>query len=296
MRLYAALAALVVLVPSASAERRRRVRPHVESVHVHTEPPMRLRAMAPPPAAPAAPAASLTLHTNAIQASVTAEMGMTSGAPVAAPASIAPDLSFGVTNAFTLSAITSGAALTGFRGGAGAGICMGGTDRSCRVPFNGGGIEGLFSVTTGSAAFALNAGVMWSAIEPSVHTDLKLGFKLKMTEGKLFALVSPSVWLALDDRYDRVVPHEHQLFVPIGLFVKPVRPLALGIGTGVKGPIKHFADRMAIPLGASATYAVDKHWTLGTSFVFGKLFAGSDVMDPGIDARAIQVWLSVLSG
>lgn len=288
MRLYAALATLVVLVPIASAERRRVVkRPRADAEQISAKAP-------PPPPAPAP--ASLTLRSNAISASVTAEMGIASGDPIAAPASIAPDVSFGVTNLFTLSAVTSGSALTGFRGSAGWGFCPGGTDRNCRVPFAGGGVEGLLSLSRGSAAFALNAGVVWTAIEPSVHTDLKVGFKLKMTEGKVFALVLPNLWLALDDRFDRVVPHEHQLFVPISLWVKPIPPLALGLGTGVKGPVKHFADRMAIPLGPVGTYAIDKHFTVGASFIFGKLLAGSDVMDPGIDARAIQIWISVLSG
>jgi len=287
MRLYAALAMLVVIVPIASAERRRRVRPRVEQTHV--------RAEAPPPAPPPPPA-SLTLHGNAISAALTVEMGVASGDPVAAPTSLAPDVSFGITNDFTLSAISSGSAMTGFRGSAGWGLCLGGTDRKCRTPYNGGGVEGLYSLAKGTAAFALDAGVVWTAIEPSVHTDLKLGCKLKLTEGNLFALFSPNVWLALDDRFDRVVPHEHQLFLPISVWVKPAPPLALGVGTGVKGPIKQFADRMAIPLGVLATYALDKHFSIGTSFVFGKLFAGGDVMDPGIDARVIQVWISVLSG
>ena len=111
------------------------------------------------------------------------------------------------------------------------------------APGDGPGRHPLYNIVRGSAALALDAGVIWSAFEPSVHTDLKLGFKLKMTEGNVFAWFSPNVWIALDDRFDRVVAHEDLVFLPISIWMKPVKPLALGVGTGVKGPVENFGDR-----------------------------------------------------
>jgi hypothetical protein len=103
------------------------------------------------------------------------------------------------------------------------------------------------------------------------------------------------VWLALDDRYDRVVPHEHQLFLPISLWVKPMPPLALGVGTGVKGPLDGFADRLVIPIGVLVQYSFDPRISVGGSLVFGKILGGSEVMDAGIDSRVVQVWINVTS-
>jgi hypothetical protein len=240
------------------------------------------------------PPPSVTLGQGAVTAHVALEMSMSRG-DVLAPASVAPDLSVGVTDWFTLAAITSGSALTGFRGSAGWGFCMTGTEARCRAPFSGGGVEGLVRLTRGSAALAANVGVLWPSVEPTVHTDLKVGFKLKLTDGNAFALFSPSVWIALDDRFDRLVPHEDQLWLPISLWVKPEPAVAIGMASGVKGPLERFADRLSIPLGMLAQLAIDRHVAVGTSFVFGKLLGAGEVMDPGIGARVVQVWIAVTS-
>jgi hypothetical protein len=289
LRLCALLATLLALAPIASADRRRvgaRIEePEVRADAVPVEPP-------PPP-----PPASVTLRQGVIAAHVALEMTASSG-NVMKPASIAPDLAVGVTDNFTLGIIHSGSALTGFRGSAGWGVCFteapNESDLNCHTRYTAGGVEGLYNLGRGSAALALDAGVIWSAFEPSVHTDLKLGFKLKMSERNVFAWFMPNVWLALDDRYDRVVRHEHQLFLPISIWVKPVQTVAVGIGTGVKGPIDNFGDRFSIPIGGLLQYSLDAHVSVGASFVFGKLL-GSEMIDPGIESRAVQIWINLAS-
>jgi hypothetical protein len=285
MRCYAALALVLVTVSTASGERRRtavRGRPAEQpAVRAQT-----------PPAPPTPPPVSMTLPAGVFAASLVTEVSVAAN-NAGSPSSFAPDLSFGVTDRLTLALIHSGSAMTGFRGSAGWGLCFSGPERACRSPYTAGGVEARVGITRGSAALAVDVGLLWTTVDPTVHTDLKLGFKLRMSEGNVFALLTPSVWLALDDRFDRVIPHEHQLWVPLSLWVKPIVPLALGIGTGVKGPLKDFANRMSIPLGAAAQYTWTKNVTIGTSFVFGKLLGGSEVMNPGIDARAIQLWINL---
>ena len=275
MRLCAAVAAILVLAPDAWADHRDEVR---------------AEARVKPPPAPA----SVTLRQGTVAGSLALELSVSSGG-VLKPASVAPDLAVGVIDDLTIGVIHSGSALTGFRGSAGWGFCVTGTEANCRTKYTAGGVEGLYSIARGTGALALNAGVIWSSFEPTVHTDLKLGFKLKMSEGNVFAWFSPNVWVALDDRHDRVVPHEHQLFVPISLWVKPVPPVAFGIGTGVKGPLRSFADRMSIPIGVLAQYTFDPRFSVGASLVFGKILGGTDVMDPGVDARVVQLWLNIAS-
>lgn len=285
MRLYAALATLVLAVPIASADKKRDERPRDERTQVRAETPV---AKPPPPS-------SVTLPQGTIAGHLALELSVSAG-NVLAPASVAPDISYGVTDHFTVAAISSGSALTGFRGGAGAGLCVTGTDGNCRTPYNAAGVEGLYALTRGPAALAFNAGVLWTSFEPTVHTDIKLGFKLKMSEANVYAWFAPNVWLALDDRFDRVVPHEHQLWLPVSLWVKVIPELAFGVGTGVKGPLKGFADRMSIPIGVLAQYSFSPRFSVGTSFVFGKILGGGDVMDPGIDARVVQIWVNVTGG
>lgn len=275
MRLYAALVSLAIMAPRASAE-----------------PPTQLRAQT-PAKLPAPP--SLTLRGGVVSATLTLELNAAKG-DVLAPASVAPDLSVGVTDWLTLSAITSGSALSGFRGSAGWGLCMTGSDDKCPTRYTAGGIESLVGLSRGSVALAANVGVLWTTIEPTLHTDLKVGFRLRLSEGNVFALFSPNVWIALDDRFDRLVPHEHQVMLPISVWAKPTPKLAIGVGTGVKGPAERFAERMAVPIGALFQLAMSPRVSVGSSFVFGKMLGGSAVMDPGIDARAVQLWLSLTSG
>jgi hypothetical protein len=288
MRLCAALATLLALASTATAERKR-----VERAKEKPEPRPEVRVEAEPPAPPPL-LPGVTLRAGVVAGSLSFEINVSNDA-VREPMSIAPDLSYGITDDLTLGIIHSGSALTGFRGSAGWGVCFTGTDGACRTTYTAGGIEALYNIGRGSAALALDAGIIWSVFEPSTHTDAKLGLKLKMSEGNVFAWFQPNVWLALDDRWDRVVPHEHQLFLPISIWVKPIAPLAVGVGTGVKGPLKNFGDRLAIPVGPLAQYAIDSRLSVGASFIFGKILAGSDVMDSGLDSRAVQIWMNLSS-
>ena len=282
-RLFAVLAALVLAVPAASADR---PAPGAEA------PATQVRAKA-PPAPPPPPPPSLTLRQGVVALHLAAELTASKG-DVLAPASVAPDLSVGVTDWLTLSAISSGSALTGFRGGAGWGVCV--TEDACKSRYTAGGAETLVSLSRGSLALAANVGVLWTTLEPRRHTDLKVGFKLRLTDGKMFALVTPNVWIPIDERYDRVVPHEKQLWVPVSLWAKPTQKLAVGLATGVKGPVDDFKDRMSIPAGILFQLTMSRYLGVGSSLVFGKVLGGSAVMDAGMDARVLQFWLNISSG
>jgi hypothetical protein len=117
---------------------------------------------------------------------------------------------------------------------------------------------------------------------------------MKLSDGNVFALFSPSAWIALDDRYARAVPHKDQIWAPISLWVKAGKT-ALGVGTGVKGPAKDFKDNWSVPIGLAVQYTLQPRVSLGASYVFGKMLAGSAVPNPGPDASALQIWNNVSS-
>lgn len=243
-----------------------------------------------------APPPGLTLAAGTVLVHTALEMSLSANS-VGAPASIAPDLSIGMNDALTLSVVHSSSALTGFRGAAGAGLCFtGGATGKCRTTYAGGGIEALVSLARGDAAIAANAGFLMTTVDPD-HYDLKLGFKSKLTHGPSSLVFSPSVWLALNDRSDRVVPHEHQLWLPVSIWNKLTASWSLGVGSGVKGPFTRFATRYSVPLGVMTQFALNPRVTVGTSLVFGRVFGGPEVMnpDPGVDARVLQMWLAVSS-
>ena len=250
--------------------------------------PVTLERPAPPP--------GLTLAQGSVLVHTALEMSLTANS-AGAPASIAPDLSIGMTDDLTLAIIHSSSALTGFRGAAGAGICFtGAATGKCRTTYAGGGVEALVSLARGDAALAANAGFLMTAVDPD-HYDLKLGFKSKLAHGGSSLVFSPSVWLPLNDRNDPVLPHEKQLWLPLSIWNKLTQTWSLGVGSGLKAPFTRLATRYSVPLGVMTQFALTPRVTVGTSLVFGRVIGGSEVMnpDPGADARVLQMWLAVSS-
>lgn len=288
------LAAMLVASVAAADGRRTAARRKTTAIRKEPAP----APATPPIAAPAPPPpASMTLRQGVVAGAVTLEVSFARDKPRAEPfepTSIAPDVAVGVTDDLTIGLINSSSALTGFRGSAGAGLCLTGPDGHCAHVYSTGGLEALYSLAKGPAAIAANAGFLLTSFTPEVHEDLKLGFKMKLSDGDVFALFSPSVWIALDDRYARAVPHKDQIWAPISLWVKTGKT-ALGVGTGVKGPMKDFKDNWSVPIGLAAQYTLTPRASIGASFVFGKMLAGSGVPNPGADASAVQVWINVAS-
>jgi hypothetical protein len=290
----------VVVVPAASAEdaprqrhtTTRRTREKI-AVRQKVAPPS---VVAPVTIEPPAPPPGLTLVAGAVSVATTFEMSLSANSSMS-PSSIAPDFSVGITNDLTLSLVHSGSALTGFRGGAGAGFCFTGPDQGkCETSYSGGGAEALYSLTRGNTAIAGNAGFVLSSIKPT-RKDLKLGLKTKLTLGKTSVVFNPSIWYALDARDNRMAPHEDQLFLPVSVWNKVTPQLSLGVGTGVRAPLKHFGAQYAVPVGGLVQVALNPRVAVGSSLVFGRVVGGSELMnpDPGLDARVVQIWLSVAS-
>lgn len=225
-----------------------------------------------PPAPVAAP--GLTLSSGAVQLQTTLELGDTT--------SVAPDISIGASDQLTLSFITSASAMTGFRGTAGSGVCI---SDGCDRRLVDGGIAALFALNRGTIATALDFGILASSVGP-LHTDMKLGLKMKLTGKHAYVVASPNLWLALDDR------HADQVWVPISGWVK-IDAVALGVGTGIKGPLADINDGWTVPLGGLVQTTPLESLSLGASLVFGKVVGGDAVMDTGFKAYAIQVWTTV---
>src|SRR4051812_21322905 len=84
----------------------------------------------------------LTLPAGSVQATVNLEAD-TSAHAFGDTVSIAPDASVGISDDFTVSVIHSTVGRTGFRGGAGGGVCV--TDRGCPKIYDNAGVEGMYS-------------------------------------------------------------------------------------------------------------------------------------------------------
>jgi len=290
-RFVVAALALLAATSTAHAQHHKRLK---VAAREKPAPPEQPSIVAPVVVEPVPPLPGMTLAAGTVLVHTALEVSLSQDSPVA-PASLAPDLSVGVTDDLTLALVESSSALTGFRGASGAGFCLTGDGNGkCRTSYAGGGFEALYSLSRGELSVAANAGLLATTIDP-VHTDLKLGFKMKLTRASSYALFSPSIWYALNDRYDRIVPHKDQLWLPFSIWNKLTPSFALGVGSGFKGPLQGLATKWSVPLGVLMQYSVDQRVSVGWSLVFGRVVAGSEVMDPGVDARVLQIWLSVAS-
>lgn len=135
------------------------------------------------PAFADAPKPGLTLPAGRLNLALNAEVEATAEA-FGKPTSLSPDLSYGVTDDLTVSLAHSTFMLTGFRGAAGKGLCVTGTDNGCAHAYNNVGIEGLYTLARGDMAVALNAGVHATDLEAGFYVA-KLGAKVRHVHGAL---------------------------------------------------------------------------------------------------------------
>lgn len=228
----------------------------------------------------------LTLDPGKLNVTATLEVNMSESA-VGKPTSIAPDISYGVNEALTLSLVHSTFMTTGFRGAAGRGLCVTGSDNGCAKVYNNVGAEALYGLAAGAFSFAANAGFHALNLDAGFYAA-KVGGKLRYTAGPFALSAAPSVFLAVNKRDT----NKDALFVPVLAQYKVIPALALGLGSGIKGPFSGFGDAWEVSLGVSATYAVLPALTIGGSWTFGKLVGGAGDAATGPEFRAVQAWVS----
>jgi len=280
------LAMLLLPVASAGADEARPVEPALPIV------------ASPSPSVAPAPRLSLTLPAGKLNVTLTLELDASED-KVAEPISIAPDLGYGVTDDLTLAVVHSKFALTGFRAVAGGGICLSGSGAGCATAYNNVGTEAAYSLARGQVAFAAVGGLHVVDLDNSLFVA-KLGGRARFSTGKVALNSLPSVLIALDKRTDAMGTRLNKdiLYVPVQLTYRITRPLLLGLGTGIKGPISGFGDAWQVPIGVTAVYAIDPSLAIGASWTFGQLLGGAtNPPDPapavkGPELRGIQLWAS----
>lgn len=232
-------------------------------------------------------APGLTLPAGTVSGTLTLEVDASAGT-FGDPTSIAPDLAAGVTDDLTLSVVHSTFARTGFRGSAGAGVCV--TD-ACAEVYDNVGAEALYSLQRGAFSLAANAGVhAWSLARD--HYVGKLGARLRYQTGRVTIASLPSVTIALTER-DGTVPNRDRLWLPVTALATVASGLSLGLGTGLKGPISDLDTAYEVAFGALANYTISPELSLGASWIHGKALAGDDVAGAdGLDSRVLNVWLT----
>jgi len=235
------------------------------------------------------PKAKITLPKGGVSATFTVESSLSKGAATE-PTSLALDASYGLLEKLTLSIITSGAGTTGFRGSAGSGFCVTGTEKGCAKVFNNVGVEMISDFSQGNLAFGGVFGVYALSLDPS-FIDLKAGFQSSYRAGKLIAAFNPSVFVGVTKRDEG---NKGIVFLPASIGVQATPEFFAALGGGVAGPIDKLGDAWTARLGVVLRYRVAKGTFFATSFFFPKLAGGDAVMGTGADARFAQFWVTIV--
>jgi hypothetical protein len=244
---------------------------------------------APPPPPPRARAAGLTLRRGTLGVTMTFEMNLSKGSAFE-PASIAPDISYGVTDELTLSVVHSGFATTGFRGSAGSGLCITGEERGCGKLYNNAGVEALFDLVRGEFAAAGVVGLHLLSFDPQLLAA-RVGVQTSFRAGRAIGTFAPSVLVGITERD---AGNKGGLFLPasIGTSVSP--PLFLALGGGLATPFGDLGGGWTLRLGMIARYRVARSTFVAASLFLPRLAGGDSIAGTGLDARTANLWVTYL--
>ncbi len=206
------------------------------------------------------------------------------------PFSLAPDISYGVTDDLTVALIHSTFAITGFRGGAGAGFCLAGEDNGCASVYNNVGVDALYSLTRGGLALAALGGVHALSLDP-FQLSVRAGLRGRLTSGNLIIGFSPSIFAGVTDRD---AGNKEFIWVPIFLGYRATPKVIAAVGTGIKGPLDGFGDAWTVALVPQVLYSLSAKIGLGISFAMPRILGAGALPDAqkGIDFRFLQAWVS----
>ncbi|HYY51233.1 MAG TPA: hypothetical protein VE755_00105 [Myxococcales bacterium] len=211
----------------------------------------------------------LTLADGLGELSVPVVLNLTTD-QVAKPVFIPARLSYGVTDAVTLSVIHA------------VGLCLTGTSNGCPKAYNDVGVEGLFAlVPSGAFQVALAAAFLVPSISEPFAMAAGVGFATRYTAGPLALRIDPQVTFGLNERD---AGNRETLAVPVTLQLQLTPNLLFAVGSGVFGLLDpllgSFSDNYTIPLGFTAALTTSR-LDLGAQFTFLNVrgSAGSSATD-----------------
>ncbi len=232
---------------------------------------------------------SVTMNEGQFAVAVNVEANL-SKEHVFKPFSIAPDLYYGVTNDLQLGLVHSTSALTGFRDGAGASLCLAGKDNGCPKVYHNIGVDAVYGFMRGDFAMGANVGLHLTNLDP-MHMMAKVGVKGLYTAGALGIGFAPSIGIGLNKRDEGNT--KQFIWVPVDVSYHVAEPFAIGIGTGIRGPSEKFGDNFTVPVGITAEYEVTPAVDVGLAFSLDRVTGGKawrDAKLTGADERSLQIW------
>jgi hypothetical protein len=202
---------------------------------------------------------------------------------VAKPITIAPDIFYGVSDKLDVGVAHSAYGLAGWwaEGGGGGALCVTGKENGCAKAYDGPvGILAHFGLMEGNIDLAADGGVIIRKLSDPMQLGLKLGVKGRKMAGKIAIGYNPNIYIGLNKRtIDAggvdVDLNKEQLNVPVDAMFMVNDKIAVGLQTGIYGPLSHFGDFFAIPVSLGGLFHVNDNITAGAAFNLLRVTGGS---------------------
>ena len=201
------------------------------------------------------------LDEGQVAADLTAEVNLGENL-VGAPFSLAPDAWYGILPQLTLGVIHSDLSVD--RIGVGASFCVNTQYVLCRHHYHGSGLDGLYSVRTGSFAAAVHVRVLLRDLYP-VKPAVTLGAALRWQRGRWAISGDPYLQLGLANLADG---NRAELWLPVVFAFQPMVRWAIELHTGWNSDLAVWRDGYFVPAALRATARATSHVDVGAEFGF----------------------------
>jgi hypothetical protein len=208
---------------------------------------------------------------------------------VGQPASIQPDVWYGVKDEITVGLVHSSRAATGFVGGTDFGLCITGTENGCEGLYSSAGVEARYHLKDGPLSLAAQGGLHASDLNP-FQMALKVGVVARWRQDKLVVDAAPSIFAGITARDGTAMvaqSNKEIVYVPLTVLYQLHPKVAPALQVGAVIPFEATGDTWQLPLSIGAHANLTPEVFAELMFTFPEI-AGGELTD-GADSRSLTV-------
>jgi hypothetical protein len=227
----------------------------------------------------------LTLPVGKISVGLTVTASLMEDA-IFEPASVSPDIWYGVMDNLTIGLAHSSYGHTGFVGVPGTSLCVTGEEKGCAKLYSNGLLEGRYQfLNDGTMALAGQVGLGTLAIDPDVLLHAKVGLMARFHAGSMLMIdVNPNVFIGITERdFNKEV-----LNLPVSLMVMAAPNVSIMLQTGVTSTFEDFGENYHVPVSLGAMFWVTPQIGIAAAFTAGSVLDDNDALD-AFDTRSASL-------
>jgi hypothetical protein len=210
----------------------------------------------------------LVLDENQLAADLNLEVSIAS-LQVGDPASIGPDVWYGVTRELTVGVIQSDPSLDRipYFFEPGISVCINRDEILCHRRYHGSGLDGLYSLIAGHFAVAAHVRLLLRDINPA-KPAITLGATLRWQRGLFSISGDPYLQLGLDNTD---LGNRSELWLPVVLAVQPTCRWAVELHTGYDTDLAVWRDGYHVPVEVGVRARATMHFDVGAALGFASI-------------------------